>query len=447
MIFDANDPRLTAYALGESDPAERSEIEQLLADREDARNYVAEIRQTAQWLAAELQKEPETVSTLAMANHRLIDQALKSAVPTANSRPWWRRPYRLMSMAATLLMGGTVGLFSWSAYQTRENEPRLERPEPGGQSAPADVGLMQKVVAEAANGQRRQAALAQEAAQMAGSGGQMAGSVNHSPAATRGAQLSLGNPRSGFAAGMMSESRDMMGGLAARGQSPAGASRAMAAKKPNAQAYFRGGSVEQQNSLGKKVDLDARAQNQMVANAAQNTTAPAMIRNSYAPASGPYAKLNSSNQMQRGDTRSAPNGNGQQFQVARNTTAPGMPPTGALASPPAPRAAAALLRPPYRHSTRTFRTSRLSRPLRPLRPPQQQTARTARLSRYSRPFRHLLPAARLMRSCSKSLPATPRSSTGFRRIPSCGPSRSRSRRSRSTSIRPVMPTSGDTCCK
>ena len=118
MIFDTNDPRLTSYALGEIDPAERSEIEQLLADCEEARNYVAEIRQTTQWLAEELQKEPETVSTLAMANYRLIDQALKPAVPTANSRPWWRRHYRLMSMAATLLMGGTVGLFSWNAYQT-----------------------------------------------------------------------------------------------------------------------------------------------------------------------------------------------------------------------------------------------------------------------------------------------------------------------------------------
>ena len=130
MIFDTNDPRLTAYALGEIDPAERSEIEQLLADREEARNYVAEIRQTAQWLAEELQKEPETVSTLAMANHRLIDQALKSAVPTANSRPWWRRPYRLMSMAATLLMGGTVGLFSWNAYQTSRQARNVFNPLP-----------------------------------------------------------------------------------------------------------------------------------------------------------------------------------------------------------------------------------------------------------------------------------------------------------------------------
>ena len=129
MIFDTNDPRLTAYALGEIDSAERSEIEQLLADRAEARNYVAEIRQTAQWLAEELQKEPETASTLAMANHRLIDQALESAVPTANSRPWWRRPYRLMSMAATLLIVGTVGLFSLNAYQTgRQAAQRVQPP-------------------------------------------------------------------------------------------------------------------------------------------------------------------------------------------------------------------------------------------------------------------------------------------------------------------------------
>ena len=221
MIFDTNDPRLTAYALGEIDPSERSEIEQLLADRQEARNHIAEIRQTAQWLAAELQKEPETVATLALANHRLIDQALTSAVPAANSRPWWRRPYRLMSMAATLLMGGTIGLLSLTDYRNSprekvefatvtaesrtgalghtniigrsvrpadstapelhgqplgENEPRTERAEPGWQAAPADVGLMQKAVVETADKQRRQAALARKAGQMmAGSGGRWPG--------------------------------------------------------------------------------------------------------------------------------------------------------------------------------------------------------------------------------------------------------------------------------
>src|SRR5208337_880281 len=291
MIFDANDPRLTAYALGESDPAERSEIEQLLADCEEARNYVAEIRQTAQWLAAELQKEPQTVSTLAMDNHRLIDQALKSAVLTVNSRPWWRRRYRLMSMAATLLMGGTVGLFSWNAYQTsRQARNVLEAAAKSPTEALGETPIILRSVRPADS--------------------------------AAGVHLPVGSPRSGIGAGMMSESRGTMGGLAARGQPQASARRAMAARKPEAQAYSRGGPAEQQNSLAKKTDLAAKAQNQMVANTAQNTPAPAMIANSYAPVSGPYAQQNSSNQMQRGDTRSAPSGNGQQFQVAKNTAAP-----------------------------------------------------------------------------------------------------------------------------
>jgi len=311
MIFDANDPRLTAYALGEIDPAERSEIEQLLADCEEARNYVAEIRQTAQWLAAELQKEPATVSTLAMADHRLIDQALKSAVPTANSRPWWRRRYRLMSMAATLLMGGTVGLVSLTLYR---NSPRgkVEFATVTAESRTEALGHTNIIVR----------------------------SVRPADSAA-GVQLPIGSFRSGIGAGMMSESRDMTGGLAARGQPQASARRAMASRKPDAQAYFRDGSAERQNSLGKKAVLDAKAQNQMAANTAQNTTVPAMIGNSYAPVSGPYAQQNSSNQMQRGDTRSAPNGNGQQFQVGQNTTAPGVPPAGNFAYAPAPPAAAA----------------------------------------------------------------------------------------------------------
>jgi Ca-activated chloride channel homolog len=305
MIFDTNDPRLTAYALGESDPAERPEIEQVLADCEEARNYVAEIRQTAQWLTAELQKEPETVATLAMGNHRLIDQALKSAVPTPNSRPWWRRRYRLMSMAATLLMGGTVGMFSWNAYQTS----------------------------------RQARNMLQAAAEMAASGGQMAGSVNPPPTVAYRALDPIGIPRSGFGAGMMSESREMMGELAARGRPQVSARGVMAAKKPDAQAHFRAGSAEQKNSLAKKTDLDAKPQNQMAANMAQNMPAPAMITNSYAPASGPYAQQNSSNQMQPGDNRSASNGKRYQYQVAQNSAAPGTPPAGALGYTPAQQAA------------------------------------------------------------------------------------------------------------
>jgi len=385
MIFDTNDPRLTAYALGESDPAERSEIEQLLADCEEARNHVAEIRQTAQWLAAELQKEPVTGATLALANHRLIDQALKSAVPIVNSRPWWRRPSRLMAMAATLLLGGTVGLISWNRYQTSrqdhnllaaaaesprealgetklalrsvrpansaaqvldraalaENETGLGLAGAGEQAAPANVRLREEVVAGAAHEQQRQAVLSRAAGQMAGLGGQMAGSVNQSPPANYGPQISVASRGGGSGGGMISGSRGMMGELADRGQSPPRPSTAVAAKKPAVDVFSLDGSVAQQKSFGKKTDLSAQARTQLLASAAQLPRA--MFAGSYAPASGPYAQQNASNQMQqnatnqlqRGETRSASGGNVYPYQVAQNTTAPGLPPAGALASAPA----------------------------------------------------------------------------------------------------------------
>ena len=39
MIFDADDPRLTAYTLDELDPADRAEIEKLLEENPDARKH------------------------------------------------------------------------------------------------------------------------------------------------------------------------------------------------------------------------------------------------------------------------------------------------------------------------------------------------------------------------------------------------------------------------
>ena len=56
--FDLDDPRLTAYVLGELDEAERAEIEAELERNEAARDAVAEIRVMADMLTRELQNEP-----------------------------------------------------------------------------------------------------------------------------------------------------------------------------------------------------------------------------------------------------------------------------------------------------------------------------------------------------------------------------------------------------
>lgn len=62
--FDPEDPRLTAYALGEMDAAERAEFEQWLRLQPDAQNAVEEIRATAALLGTALADEPELASTV-----------------------------------------------------------------------------------------------------------------------------------------------------------------------------------------------------------------------------------------------------------------------------------------------------------------------------------------------------------------------------------------------
>ena len=56
--FDVNDPRLTAYALGELDEKDRAEVEAELAKNQAAREAVAEIHAAADLLTRELQQEP-----------------------------------------------------------------------------------------------------------------------------------------------------------------------------------------------------------------------------------------------------------------------------------------------------------------------------------------------------------------------------------------------------
>jgi Ca-activated chloride channel homolog len=137
MIFDTDDPRLTAYALGELDPASHREIEDLLASSDEARRHVEEIRQTARWLAEELQKERESMPPFTPANHELIEQTLQAQPILITSRSWWRKNLRLLSVAATLLAGATVGLVSWTTYQNHDVREELITRAPAPSAPPA----------------------------------------------------------------------------------------------------------------------------------------------------------------------------------------------------------------------------------------------------------------------------------------------------------------------
>ena len=98
MIYDNDDPRLTAYALGELETSETAEVERLIAENEDARKLLDEIRQTARWIADGLKQEHESAATLSLDNHRLIEKTLEKNVEPVKSRPWWLRPAALSSI-------------------------------------------------------------------------------------------------------------------------------------------------------------------------------------------------------------------------------------------------------------------------------------------------------------------------------------------------------------
>src|SRR5262245_15533247 len=113
MTFDPNDPRLTAYVLGELDPSERADIEAMLSECSECRQAVGEIRLTVRWLTERRHEGQATNAQLSGLNHEPIVASMMK--PAASPRPWWRsRLTKLGALAALLLLGATVSLISVS---------------------------------------------------------------------------------------------------------------------------------------------------------------------------------------------------------------------------------------------------------------------------------------------------------------------------------------------
>jgi len=101
MKFDANDPRWTAFALGElKNEQDRAEIEEALHQSEEARRLIEGIRETAQLLARELHDEPSEV--LLPEQRQRIEEKINAA------HRWFsfHNPWVLagMASAATVLL-------------------------------------------------------------------------------------------------------------------------------------------------------------------------------------------------------------------------------------------------------------------------------------------------------------------------------------------------------
>jgi Ca-activated chloride channel family protein len=104
MKIDENDPRVTAFALGELEGSEAKEIEDALAVEPELRRAVEEVRVISERLASELQSEP--VASLSEAQRARLRERAQGVVPIDRARG--RR--RLVLIAAVTTVAASFGL-------------------------------------------------------------------------------------------------------------------------------------------------------------------------------------------------------------------------------------------------------------------------------------------------------------------------------------------------
>ncbi|WP_269541877.1 YfbK domain-containing protein [Cerasicoccus fimbriatus] len=128
MNFDPNDPRLTAYALGEPLDADAENFVREHRDDPDFQAAVEEIRQTAKLLESAFGAEADSATAV---DEKAI---LERAKPTPPNRVMlFLRSSPVMAIAATLVLMGLVAIGSW--WTLREPEPtatvtiQIERPD------------------------------------------------------------------------------------------------------------------------------------------------------------------------------------------------------------------------------------------------------------------------------------------------------------------------------
>ncbi|HEV3120596.1 MAG TPA: hypothetical protein VGY53_01770, partial [Isosphaeraceae bacterium] len=111
MTYDSNDPRFTAYALGELDQAECAAVEAVLAESPEGRQAVEEIRAAAWLLTLELRKEQGP--GLGTEQIEAIEAMLvKPVKPAKNGRSRWP----VLALAASLLLGMAAVSVSWLLF-------------------------------------------------------------------------------------------------------------------------------------------------------------------------------------------------------------------------------------------------------------------------------------------------------------------------------------------
>jgi Ca-activated chloride channel family protein len=132
MKIDANDPRWTAYALGEiEDEQERAEIESILEVSPEMRRLVEEIRSTGNVLSQELKAEPAVDLTSA--------QRMRIAEKANSGRTWFGlRPVWVLATAAALVLVSVITIRQMKQIQKTPQQIQVAQVMPE-QKAPAPI--------------------------------------------------------------------------------------------------------------------------------------------------------------------------------------------------------------------------------------------------------------------------------------------------------------------
>jgi len=154
--FDPNDPRLTAYALGELDEPELADVEAQLAACPESRRAVAEVRAAAALLTEELRREPApglaaellgviegrlqpsqpprirlwarrlAAACVLLALCGLAYDWLRPRHPTDALAYGWLRPHHPPESDTTKLNRGERGLTKWGESAPQDRESRMD---------------------------------------------------------------------------------------------------------------------------------------------------------------------------------------------------------------------------------------------------------------------------------------------------------------------------------
>jgi Ca-activated chloride channel homolog len=119
MTCDPDDPRLTAFVLGELDPDEHAFVEAMLGESSECRQAVDEIRLTVGWLSSRLHDESETHAHPEKLNHQPIVAGVPQ--PVVAARPRWRaRRLMYWGVAASVLLAASLWI---TASVVRVSQP------------------------------------------------------------------------------------------------------------------------------------------------------------------------------------------------------------------------------------------------------------------------------------------------------------------------------------